>query len=245
MTSSSRPHALRTTAPHPAVSPRVTREGSAPAGPVGVACEQVRGGTRPAAAELRGHPAVDRARAATQHLLRTIGYQPERFARMRNDAVHVALTDGVAVDRLADALDALPASVQRMSRCSPRRPRRRCAPGGYRNSPPSLMMAGSGHRSSWPHTAQCSPSPCPLRPGGTSTANPCRPAFRRCKPTSLTIPQQWRWFRPLRSRSACSSASQKALLLRLLRRSAERLTTLQRCCTPPGAGRLLYLSEPG
>ncbi|GAA2165628.1 hypothetical protein FHX52_0844 [Humibacillus xanthopallidus] len=72
------------------------------------------GERRPAAAELGGHPAVDRARAA-HHLVRTIGYQPERFARMRDEAVHAALRDGVALDRLAEALDVRPAEVQRMS----------------------------------------------------------------------------------------------------------------------------------
>ena len=58
---------------------------------------------------------MDRARAA-QHLVRTIGYQPERFARMRDQAVHVALTDGVAVDRLAEALDVRPEQVRQMAR---------------------------------------------------------------------------------------------------------------------------------
>lgn len=47
----------------------------------------------PAATELMGHPTVDRARAA-QHLVRTMEYQPERFARMRDEAVTAALTDG-------------------------------------------------------------------------------------------------------------------------------------------------------
>ena len=71
--------------------------------------------TRPAVTEIEGHPAVDRARAA-QHLVRTIGYQPERFARMRDEAVHAALGDGVAPHRIAEALEVLPAEVQQMSR---------------------------------------------------------------------------------------------------------------------------------
>lgn len=58
---------------------------------------------------------MDRARAA-QHLVRTMGYQPERFARMRDQAVHVALTDGVAVDRLAEALGVRPEQVRQMAR---------------------------------------------------------------------------------------------------------------------------------
>ena len=65
-------------------------------------------------AELLGHPAVDRARAA-QHLVRTVGYHPERFARMRDEAVCAALGDGVTLERLASALDVLPADVQRMA----------------------------------------------------------------------------------------------------------------------------------
>lgn len=64
---------------------------------------------------LLGHPAVDRARAA-HHLVRTVGHQPERFARMRDEAVAAALRDGVSVQRVAQALDVLPADVQRMSR---------------------------------------------------------------------------------------------------------------------------------
>jgi hypothetical protein len=67
------------------------------------------------AADVVGHPAVDRARAA-QHLVRTIDHQPERFARIRDEAVAVALRDGVALHRIAEALDVLPADVQRMSR---------------------------------------------------------------------------------------------------------------------------------
>lgn len=68
-----------------------------------------------AATELLGHPAVDRARAA-QHLVRTIDYQPERFARIRDEAVVVALRDGVALRRIAQALDLLPEDIQRMAR---------------------------------------------------------------------------------------------------------------------------------
>ena len=67
-----------------------------------------------AVTDLMGHPAVDRARAA-QHLVRTVGYQPERFARMRDEAVHAALADGVAPRRIAEALEVLEEEVLRMS----------------------------------------------------------------------------------------------------------------------------------
>jgi hypothetical protein len=69
----------------------------------------------PAAKDVVGHPAVDRARAA-QHLVRTIDHQPERFARIRDEAVAVALRDGVALHRIAEALDVPPVDVQQMSR---------------------------------------------------------------------------------------------------------------------------------
>jgi hypothetical protein len=67
-----------------------------------------------AATELRGHPAVDRARAA-QHLVRTVMYQPERFAVMRDQAVHAALADGVAPQRLALELEVDITEVQQMA----------------------------------------------------------------------------------------------------------------------------------
>lgn len=68
-----------------------------------------------AAGRLLGHPGVDRARAA-QHLVRTVGLQPERFARIRDEAVAAALSDGVSLHRIAEALEVAPADVQRMSR---------------------------------------------------------------------------------------------------------------------------------
>lgn len=42
-----------------------------------------------------------------------------------------------------------------------------------------------------------------------TTTDPCRLVWRRCKLACLTIPQQWRWFGPPRSRSTCSSDSQR------------------------------------
>jgi hypothetical protein len=75
-----------------------------------------------ATTELLGHPAVDRARAA-QHLVRTIDYQPERFALIRDESVAEALRDGVAPHRIAEALDLLPTDIHRMSRDHVRRTR--------------------------------------------------------------------------------------------------------------------------
>lgn len=94
-----------------------------------------------AAGRLLGHPGVDRARAA-QHLVRTVGHQPERFARMRDEAVAAALSDGVSLDRIAEALEVPPADVQRMSREHALREESSARPGS-RGEPARGTVTGS------------------------------------------------------------------------------------------------------
>jgi hypothetical protein len=86
MASSSRPRALRTTALHPAWSPRVT-----PRIPPACVCSRCLPVNKNkcvderAPTELERHPAVDSALAA-QYLVRPLGNQPERLSRTRDKA---------------------------------------------------------------------------------------------------------------------------------------------------------------